>query len=525
MLSLRITAVLKALLLLTTAATSTPFHPKRQDTNSTQCRKTQVLVLGGGTLANASLTDFVIIEYNNDLGGRVAHTTFGKQPNSSEPYVIELGANWVQGIENAETGAVNPIWLLAQKYGLNNTYSNYSSIETFTQDGPADYADLIDDVEDGWTVMEQNVGEFITQNIQDYSVRSGFSLGGWKPGKDAERQAVEWWTWDWEYAWQPEVSSAQFGVVNYNTTFYQWSDENNFVWDSRGFNTIVKGEAAEFLENCTADYNCSGDSRLMLNTIVTNISWSDEGVIALNEDGSCVEADFAIMTFSLGVLQNEVVTFDPELPDWKLRSIYTFQMGTYTKIFLQFPPDEVFWDTDTQEGILPVFQSLDGPGFLEGSGILFVTVVQDQSYTVEAQNSTVTQEEVMAVLRSMYGDDIPEPTDVLYPSWSLEPWTFGSYSNWPAGTSLEGHQNLRSNLGRLYFAGEATSQEYYGFLHGAWYEGQAAAETIIACLNGTSTDCPGYARYEVLTGTTPPDMYNETNGWMVTSFQGYPPDE
>lgn len=88
----------------------------------------------------------------------------------------------------------------------------------------------------------------------------------------------------------------------------------------------------------------------------------------------------------------------------------------YTKIFMQFPPDQVFWDKDTQfllyadpreRGYYPVFQSLDGPGFLEESGILFVTVVQDQSYQVESQNASTTQEEVMAVLRKM----------VSLPSW------------------------------------------------------------------------------------------------------------
>ena len=329
----KLASTLGASLLFTTLTTGTPLHRRQNSTSG--CRQTKVLILGGGvagitaaqTLANNSITDFIILEHNSDLGGRIAHTTFGKQPNSSEPYTIELGANWVQGIENPDTGAVNPIWLLAQKYGLNNTYSNYSAIETFDDKGAADYTDLIDDVEDGWSVMEANVGEFITDNVQDYSVRSGFGIAGWKPGKDAQKQAAEWWTWDWEYSWTPEVSSALFGAVNYNTTFYQWSDENNFVYDSRGFNTIVKGEAAEFM-NCTEEYDCSGDSRLFLNTTVTNITYSDEGVIALNEDGTCVQADFAICTFSLGVLQNDVVGFDPPLNDLKIRAINTFQMGT-----------------------------------------------------------------------------------------------------------------------------------------------------------------------------------------------------
>jgi polyamine oxidase len=51
---------------------------------------------------------------DGDLGGRIAHTTFGQDANGN-PYTVELGANWVQGIENNETGAVNPIWTLAQK--------------------------------------------------------------------------------------------------------------------------------------------------------------------------------------------------------------------------------------------------------------------------------------------------------------------------------------------------------------------------------------------------------------------------
>jgi polyamine oxidase len=61
-----------------------------------------VLILGGGiagvtaaqTLANSSVDDFLIVEYNGDLGGRVAHTTFGND-SYGKPYTVELGANWV----------------------------------------------------------------------------------------------------------------------------------------------------------------------------------------------------------------------------------------------------------------------------------------------------------------------------------------------------------------------------------------------------------------------------------------------
>lgn len=65
------------------------------------------------------------------------------------------------------------------------------------------------------------------------------------------------------------------------------------------------------------------------------------------EDGSCISADYAVCTFSLGVLQHEsAVEFDPPLPDWKKTAIDMFNLGTYTKIFMQF--SERFWPDDTE---------------------------------------------------------------------------------------------------------------------------------------------------------------------------------
>lgn len=84
-----------------------------------------------------------------------------------------------------------------------------------------------------------------------------------------------------------------------------------------------------------------------MNTIVSNVEYSDEGVEITMEDGSCIAADYAVCTFSLGVLQHEsAVTFDPPLPDWKKTSIDMFNLGTYTKIFMQF--SERFWPDDTE---------------------------------------------------------------------------------------------------------------------------------------------------------------------------------
>lgn len=103
-------------------------------------------------------------------------------------------------------------------------------------------------------------------------------------------------------------------------TFDQYSDANNFVIDQRGFNAWLKGVASTFLQ--------PNDTRLLLNSIVTNVAYSGDGVTVTMDDGSCVQASYAVCTFSLGVLQNDAVAFQPVLPEWKNTSINTFQMGT-----------------------------------------------------------------------------------------------------------------------------------------------------------------------------------------------------
>ncbi len=121
----------------------------------------------------------------------------------------------------------------------------------------------------------------------------------------------------------------------------------------------------------------------------------------------------------------------------------------------------------------------------------------------------------------MFGEEnVPEPTAFMYPRWSKIPWAYGSYSNWPPGLTLEGHQNLRANNGRLWYAGEATSAEFFGYLQGAYFEGQLVGETIAGCLKGSDdARCAGEKSYEVLHGTTDLDEYRLMNGWTETSFQ------
>lgn len=415
----------------------------------------------------------------------------------------------------------------------NKSYSNYSSMITYDETGENDYLDLFDEMDTAYTIFEQDAGYVVTENLLDSSARTFLRNAGWHQERNPHKQAIDWFYFDWEYVYPPEQSSGTFLIANYNATFYRFSEDANYVIDQRpsGFRTIIVGEAATFL-NCTTspDYDCSADPRLLLNTTVTNITYTaTDSVTITNADGSCITADYVICTFSIGVLQASPtdtggIAFNPPLPSWKRTAINEFQMGTFTKVFLQFSTP--FWDTSTQfflyadpvrRGHYALFQNLDHPDFLPGSGIIFVTVLGDESAVVEAQDDDTTREQILEVMRTMWGEDAVasggEVLDFLYPRWGLEPWVRGSYSNWPPGMTLEEHQNLRASLGRLYFAGEATSSQYFGYLQGAYYEGVMAGEKVAACVSGQGEGCEQDVGYEVLKGTTPPGDYNVTNGW------------
>lgn len=88
-------------------------------------------------------------------------------------------------------------WLIVLRF------SNYSSIETFNQNGPADFTSLLTDYQTTYAVMEQDAGYILSENLQDRSVRSALRLAGWKPRQNMEAQATEWWQFDWEYANSP----------------------------------------------------------------------------------------------------------------------------------------------------------------------------------------------------------------------------------------------------------------------------------------------------------------------------------
>jgi polyamine oxidase len=72
---------------------------------------------------------------------------------------------------------------------------------------------------------------------------------------------------------------------------------------------------------------------------------------------------------------------------------------------------------------------------------------------------------------------MPAPSSIYVCRWHTDPNFHGSYSFIPTGFNLQ--EDLEKNVGRIYFAGEAYSKRYSGYVHGAYNSGQKVAEDVI----------------------------------------------
>ena len=79
---------------------------------------------------------------------------------------------------------------------------------------------------------------------------------------------------------------------------------------------MIQSEAAEFLT----------ERQVRLNATVAEVRTSKKGVVVTLADGTSLSAEYALCTFSLGVLQHDDVKFVPPLPAWKQEAIQSMSM-------------------------------------------------------------------------------------------------------------------------------------------------------------------------------------------------------
>jgi monoamine oxidase len=124
----------------------------------------------------------------------------------------------------------------------------------------------------------------------------------------------------------------------------------------------------------------------------------------------------------LGVLKEEVISFTPALPSRLQSPIDKLEMGAINKFLCVW--DTPFWDTDLQYiGYTPEtkgkFNYFINVGKFTTANALMAFAFGDYSKSTEDMSDTEVIDEIMGHLKSIYGDNIPNPTSFLRTKWGL----------------------------------------------------------------------------------------------------------
>ncbi len=459
-----------------------------------------VLIFGAGisgtTAARAlydnGITDIKIIEARDEIGGRIRQVDFAGVK-------VEVGANWIHHLsqQDSTVNNNNPIWRLAkQTNGCRDLTGAYTeTISVWNRDDENDDYQLSDDsfelIQEKYeqafaSTLElgSNLRDSANSDSAGITVREGFQQAGnnWIPTTHLEN-LTEWFNFDFCFTIPPEVSSL-YGSVALNTID---GDDNYLITDENGYVSVVE---------CIAQ---GIEDKLMLETTVNDISWNDDCVCAsvTDKDGqnSTLCGKYGVMSFSVGVLKEWISSpskFNPPLNAEKQEAIGKLSMGYYMKIFVEFPSR--FWNDNvdfiltagTERGYYPVIQPIGKS--IGNPNVMFMTVVDTLAEQVATQNINTTKAEIMAVLRDLYGNDIPDPIDIIVPDWITNPLYRGMYSDVKIGVRNVFKDILGQPDGNLFFSGEAISRSLSGNTIGAYCTGLDVSEVILNREGLTSTN-------------------------------------
>ncbi|TQF38546.1 amine oxidase [Bradyrhizobium sp. UNPF46] len=242
-------------------------------------------------------------------------------------------------------------------------------------------------------------------------------------------------------------------------------EDTNLNWRvRRGYGALIAAYGAP----CPVALDCK----------VTLIDHSDKRIRIETSRGT-LTADKVVVTVPTNLIADETIRFSPPLPP-KVDAAAGLPLGVDDKVTLALEGAEAFPREGNLRGatmrtemgtyhIRPFGQPCI-EGFFGGS---FARALEDAG---EGAIAAQAINEIAGFL----GNDIRRKLKPLYESrWAQDPFARGSYSH-----ALPGHAGDRAVLaapvdGRLFFAGEATSPEFFTTAHGARDSGERAAREVL----------------------------------------------
>lgn len=384
-------------------------------------------------LAGAPL-DVVVLEARDRIGGR-AHTI---DMNGTG---LDMGCGWLHSAdENLLAGMAE-----AQGFTVDRTPPPWQSQAFNHEMSPAEQADF----RAAFAAFDERVAEAAAAG-REGPASTLFEPGGrWNPRIDAISGALNG-------ARFAEVSIRDYDA--YRDTGVNWR-----VTEGYGRMIAQLGAGLPVVPDCPVA--CIDRTGPILKLLTAR---------------GAVEARAVIVTVPTDLIARETLRFDPPLPAL-VEAAAGVPLGLASKLHMtvegadDFPKDSQLWGrSDTPETGGYHLRPFGRPMIEGWFGGDIARALEAES---EAAFFAFASDELVHLLGSGMRRRL---APVAASMWGGEPWSLGAYSH-----ALPGHADDRARLGeavenRLFFAGEATSPDFYGTAHGAWMEGERAARQALA---------------------------------------------
>jgi len=293
--------------------------------------------------------------------------------------------------------------------------------------------------------------------------------------------------------------AAEMGQDRPASDLFEPADSPEGRWNARMDAISGALNGAKFAEVSTLDYNAYRDTGInwrvragygrLIEALGANLPvLTDCTVQRIDRIGprldihttrGVIQAEAVILTVPNSLIAAEAIRFDPPIPDW-VEAAHGAPLGLASKLHMSveayedFPPDSQVWGrTDTSQTAGYHLRPFGRPMIEAYFG-------GDLAWGLEAEGEPAFFDFAVEELASLLGSNMRRRLKPVATSmWGVDPFSRGAYSH-----ALPGHAGDRARLrlsveDRLFLAGEATAPHFYGTAHGAWMEGERAAEQVI----------------------------------------------
>ncbi|MSP68956.1 MAG: FAD-dependent oxidoreductase [Bacteroidetes bacterium] len=388
----------------------------------------KVIIIGAGAaglyaayILKSKGIDFQILEASSKYGGRLGKLTgFANFP-------IDTGAQWLHGknsiLGDLITKSNTTITLddSETKYWFNNQLVNSLPQNTDIFEG-----DNLPDI-----------------SYKDYALQKG--LG------NEYKYIVE------NIAGDQGAAASRLSVFGNNQDEENWiSGDDDFKFQETFFDLFDKQIASEVKD------------KILLNTIVSKIDYSQSEIIITASNNRLFNADKVIITVPIPILKSGDIQFIPSLQNEKINAFSKIGMDAGMKVFLKF--SNKFFDQNIIGGTICAAYADDSIGKAQSDNILLAFIMGDQAaYLTALANDTAITNALLQELDMMYNGQATTSFIASHvENWTTNPFVKGAYSYSTVGMGDARKIATQAISKKLYFAGEAMNTNgHHQTVHGA----------------------------------------------------------